>query len=75
MPEKQMEQEEGKKRRKNGSSYVEQDEETDEYMEWPSERASLNEAKSVFDKGTFGGINTDKSVFEKTAVFHTERSV
>lgn len=31
----------------------------------------LNEAKSVFDKTPFGGINTAESVFDRQAVFRT----
>lgn len=38
--------------------------------------APLNTDKGVFDQGRekyFGGINTKKSVFDSTAVFHTKQ--
>ncbi|MCD7738367.1 MAG: hypothetical protein LUH58_04915 [Lachnospiraceae bacterium] len=48
-----------------------EDEEMDEYMEW-KKQPSLNEYRGVFDSNTFGGINTQKSVFDQKAIFHTE---
>lgn len=38
--------------------------------------APFNTAKSVFDQGEekrFGGINTEKSVFDRSAVFQTKQ--
>lgn len=52
------------------------DEETEEELDFPR-FVPLNKAKSAFDGGsdkTFGGINSDPSVFDRGAVFHTEES-
>lgn len=51
------------------------DEETEEEMELPR-FAPLNLRKDVFDgsaERTFGGVNTAPSVFDRKAVFHTEK--
>lgn len=64
--EKQRQQEQQKK--KNIPS---PDEEVEEEMDMPG-FVPLNRAKSAFDGDAdkaFGGINTEKSVFAKTAVF------
>ena len=48
--------------------------EMEEELEFPR-FLPLNRTKSAFDNGadqTFGGINTEKSVFDKTAVFHSD---
>ncbi|MCC8163858.1 MAG: hypothetical protein LIO86_12010 [Lachnospiraceae bacterium] len=47
-----------------------EDEEMDEYME-RRRQPYLNEKKAVFDDDTFGGFNTQKSVFDRTAIFRT----
>lgn len=50
------------------------DEETEEEQDYPRP-LPLNKARSAFDSGadgTFGGINSAPSVFDKSAVFHTE---
>lgn len=50
------------------------DEETEEEMQYPR-FIPLNERKSAFDGSadkTFKGINSELSVFERKAVFHTE---
>ncbi|MDD2973314.1 MAG: hypothetical protein PHE02_14415 [Lachnospiraceae bacterium] len=51
------------------SSYQQADDEDDMYMEWPA-TVPMNEFQGVFHKEEHS-INTEKSVFDRTAVFHT----
>lgn len=47
----------------------ETEEETLTYLSRKREHA-LNEGRGVFQGKTFEGINTEKNVFDRTAVFH-----
>ena len=58
--------------RKNGSgNRTVEEEETLTYLSHKRE-TSLNEEQGVFQGKTFEGINTEKSVFDRTAVFRVE---
>lgn len=48
-------------------------EETYTYAYHKRYSGNLNEDKGVFDNDTFEGINTKLSVFDKTAVFRTDK--
>ena len=54
------------KRKKAGN--IPEEEETLTYRAYSRETA-LNKEQGVFQDKTFGGINTRKSVFDRTAVF------
>lgn len=65
----------GRKWKKPIQRPPEDDDEMELTMERPV-REPLNTAKNAFDGGlakNFGGINTDPSVFDRTAVFHTSK--
>ena len=54
-------------KKKNDDDY----EPIDIYMDKPK-RIFLNEEKGVFVNKDFEGINTEKNIFDKTAVFHVK---
>ena len=58
------------RKNRSGNRTVEE-EETLTYLSRKRE-TSLNEEQGVFQGKTFEGINTEKSVFDRTAVFRVE---
>ena len=60
-----------KQQRKKNVNRPEEEEETLTYLNRKSER-SLNEEQGIFQGKTFEGINTEKSIFDRTAVFRVE---
>jgi len=62
------ENQEKKKRKQRSEDFDE--EETLTYQERPRQ-TSINEGPQMMTGRTFEGINTRKSVFDRTAVFHT----
>ncbi len=59
-----------KKKKKQQADFSDEEEETYTYQERPRQ-TSLNEGPQVMTGKTFEGINSRKSVFDRTAVFHT----
>lgn len=59
-------------KKKQKQQYMEFDEEDDMYMEMPKS-VPFNQNQGVFYKED-RSINVDKSVFDRTAVFHTTES-
>ena len=68
---KKLNRETGKKRSKYFSQDLNGDEESMTYMDRPAFR-SINSQRSVFDNADETSINTAKSIFDKTAIFHTK---
>ena len=54
------------------TQFNEDDETTMRYQEGKREYWALNQNKSVFESRLQEGINTEKSVFDKKAVFRTD---
>lgn len=63
--------EDGKRERRE-KRREEPDEEIELYMEW-KRPVSLDRDPGIFHSETFGGINTEESVFNRTALFRTDR--
>jgi len=61
---------EKKKKKQQRADFFDEEEETYAYQEKPRQTA-LNEGPQVTTGKTFEGINSRKSVFDRTAVFHT----
>ena len=68
---KKLNRETGKKRSKYFSNDLNGDEEGMTYMNRPAFQ-SINSQRSVFDNADETSINTAKSIFDKTAIFHTK---
>lgn len=67
----QLTRESGKKRAKYFSQDLNGDEESMTYMDRPAFQA-INSQRSVFDHEDETSINTAKSIFDRTAIFHTK---
>ncbi len=52
---------------------AEEKEETQRYQEQELERWDLNQTKSIFASPFGDGLNTGESIFDRQAVFRTER--
>lgn len=61
-----------KKNNQKKNQFNEDDEPTMRYKEEKQEYWALNQNKSVFESRLQEGINTEKSVFDKKAVFRTD---
>lgn len=60
-----------KQGRQKNRGNAEAEEETLTYKAYPR-RQNLNEEQGVFQHHTFEGINSEKSLFDKTALFHVK---
>ena len=58
-------------KKKKGAANIPEEEETLTYRTYSRETA-LNREQGVFQNQTFEGINTRKSIFDRTAVFSRE---
>lgn len=70
----QLTRESGKKRAKYYNQDLNGDEESLTYMSRPAFQ-SINSQRSVFDQVDETSINTAKSVFDRTAIFHTKSDI
>lgn len=61
--------EQEKQRRRKKRNQILEDEETMDYLKREAKKQALNESEGVFTSSMAGGINTEKSVFDRQALF------